>query len=89
MAPPGFDNVVSTDAYAECVCGHILYHHYNDSENTCYYGPRNQRPSELQCNCVGYKRDNLRYLENLLEKKENEKVNDTCVYYARPSDFRM
>lgn len=56
---------LNNQAFEVCHCSHILFHHYNDGDNSCYFGPKNQRPSEVQCNCDGYRRDNLRYLEDL------------------------
>ena len=58
---------LDNEAFRDCICGHIIFHHYNDAEQSCYFGPMNQRPSEQQCDCVSYRQDNLRWLEKLAD----------------------
>ena len=57
-------------AFRVCICGHIAYHHL-DGE-LCLFSSGMQRHSEKLCDCIGFKADNLKLLEDLDAKAAGE-----------------
>ncbi len=57
-------NRLVNQAFEVCTCGHIRFHH-EEVAKWCIYSNSAQRPSDVQCGCDGFRRDNLRYLEEI------------------------
>lgn len=58
---------MANPAFQVCFCGHILFHHF-DGE-LCFFSSGFQRPLEVICDCKGFKADNLKMLEDIVNEK--------------------
>jgi len=59
-----------------CVCGHLEKEHWESGKGRCYFDGMSKEDllfireyKEKGCKCIGFKLDNLKYLEMLYEEK--------------------
>ena len=62
-----------------CKCGHLKKEHWDYGKGRCYFDGMTKGDisfigmyKENGCRCIGFKQDNLKYLEKLYEEKTKE-----------------